>query len=92
MRFEWDEKKAANNLRKHRVSFAEAATVFEDPNAMTFDDPDHSRRESRFVTIGASRFDRLLFVAHADRSGRIRIISARRATRRESHDYEEAWI
>lgn len=91
MLFEWDPEKAEGNLRKHRVTFAEAATVFEDPNAITFDDPDHSRCELRFVTIGTSRFGRLLFVAHTDRSDRIRIISARQATRREGHEYEETW-
>ena len=89
MRYEWDPRKAANNLRKHRVSFLEAATVFTDPLAVTFDDPDHSSDEDRFITIGTSSSGRLLFVAHADRAGGIRIISARKVTRREAHDYEE---
>lgn len=89
MRYEWDPRKAASNLGKHGVSFVEAAIVFLDPLAVTFDDPDHSEEESRFVTIGTSSTGRLLFVAHADRSERVRIISARRATRGETHGYEE---
>ncbi len=89
MRYEWDPAKAARNERKHRVSFVEAATVFADPLAVTFDDPDHSSDEDRFITIGHSTAGRLLFVAHADRGAGIRIISARKATRRETHDFEE---
>ncbi len=90
MIYEWDANKAARNLQKHRVSFDEAATVFQDPSALTFDDPDHSIEERRFLTIGTSARQRILFVAHADRGeDRIRIISARRATRRESHAYQE---
>lgn len=89
MRYEWDPEKAAQNLEKHRISFLEAATVFLDPLAVSFDDPDHSTREARFITLGSSNAGRLLFVAHTDRAERIRIISARRATRRESNDYEE---
>lgn len=89
MKYEWDPKKAGRNLRKHNVSFAEATTVFLDPLAVTFDDPDHSVAEKRFITIGHSSADRLLFVAHADRGDRIRIISARKATRKETHAYEE---
>jgi len=88
--YEWDIKKAARNLRKHGVSFDEAKTVFLDPLAETFDDPDHSDEERRFITLGMSTSQRLLFVAHAD-SGedRVRIISARAATRRETHAYQE---
>lgn len=89
MIFEWDPAKAAKNYRKHKVTFAEAAAVFLDPLAVTFDDPDHSEAEDRFITIGHSSRNRLLFVAHTDRKERIRIISARRATRKEAHDYEE---
>jgi len=89
MQYEWDAKKAARNLQKHKVPFLAAATVFLDPLAITFDDPDHSANESRFITIGSSSTGRLLFVAHADRSDRVRIISARKATRKETHDYEE---
>lgn len=89
MRYEWDPKKAAKNQRKHNVSFAEAATVFLDPLAVTFDDPDHSVDESHFITIEHSSADRLLFIAHADSRDRVRIISARRTTRKETHEYEE---
>ena len=89
MIFEWDPAKAAKNYRKHKVTFAEAAAVFLDPLAITFDDPDHSEAEDRFITIGHSRRNQLLFVAHTDRKERIRIISARRATRKETHEYEE---
>ena len=90
MIYEWNAKKAARNLRKHGVSFDEAATVFQDPFALTFDDPDHSIEERRFLTIGTSARQRILFVAHADRGeDRIRIISTRRATRHESHAYQE---
>ena len=89
MRFEWDLKKTANNLRKHGISFKEAATVFGDPLSMTFEDPDHSINEDRFVTIGESRQRRILVVAHTDRRGVIRIISARKATPRERKFYEE---
>jgi uncharacterized protein len=78
------------NSRKHGVSFDEAVTVFQDPVALTFDDPDHSIEERRFLTIGVSVRQRILFVAHADRGeDRIRIISARTSTRRESHAYQE---
>ena len=89
MRFEWDLKKTAKNLRKHGISFKEAATVFGDPLSMTFEDPDHSINEERFVTIGESRPRRVLVVAHTDRRGVIRIISARKATPRERKFYEE---
>ena len=89
MEFEWDERKAAANRAKHKVTFSEAATVFGDPLSVTFPDPDHSFEEERFVTIGSSEQGRLLAVAHVDRAGRIRIISARRTTRRERKTYEE---
>ena len=88
--FEWDAQKAAENLKKHGVAFDEALTVFADLLANIFDDPDHSVDERRFITIGLSTKQRLLFVAHADRGGeRIRIISARRATRGEKHAYKD---
>jgi uncharacterized DUF497 family protein len=77
------------NQRKHRVSFHEASTIFGDPLAITFDDPDHSIGEQRFLTSGFSRLDRLLVVAHTERADRIRIISARVATRQEKKIYEE---
>ncbi len=89
MEFEWDERKAAENERKHRVSFHEAATVFGDPLAITFSDPDHSVGERRFLTFGMSQFNRLLVVSHADRNDRARIICARLLTRRERTIYEE---
>lgn len=87
--YEWDPKKAGLNLRKHRVSFAEAASVFLDPMALTFDDPDHSVEEEREITIGVSARQRVLFVAHAKRGNRIRVISARRATAKEKKQYAE---
>lgn len=89
MEFEWDPAKAAENLRKHKVSFDEAATVFGDPLALTFADPDHSGREERLLTFGLSRHNRLLTVSHTARHPRIRLISARRMTRRERKIYEE---
>lgn len=87
--FEWDPKKAKQNLKKHEVSFNEAATVLGDPMSMTFSDLDHSVDENRYITVGLSRFGKLLIVSHADRGDRIRIISARKATRRERRFYEE---
>ncbi len=73
--FEWDKKKAASNLRKHGVSFEEAATAFGDRLSLTVPDPDHSRGEERFVLIGLSAAGRLLVVAHTERLDTIRIIS-----------------
>ncbi len=67
MRFEWDRGKAAANLKKHAVSFEEAVTVFYDPLAATFDDPDHSHRERRYLTVGYSSRERLLVVSHTER-------------------------
>lgn len=89
MTFEWDSRKDAQNRRKHGVSFHEAATVFGDPLALTFLDPDHSVAEKRFVTVGKSTAHRLLIVAHTDRGESIRIISARETTLRERIQYEE---
>lgn len=89
MRFDWDAAKAAANLRKHKVLFVEAASVFGDPLACTFTDPDHSTGERRWLTFGISRTGRLLVVSHADYDDHIRIISARRATRHERKIYEE---
>jgi uncharacterized DUF497 family protein len=88
--FEWDQKKAASNLRKHGVSFEEAATAFGDPLSLTIPDPDHSLDEDRYVLIGESQMERLLVVAHTERSDTIRIISARLATRGERVSYEES--
>jgi uncharacterized DUF497 family protein len=89
MEFEWDERKAAKNLKKHGVSFHEAGTVFGDPMAITFHDPRHSDDEHRFLTFGLSRSNRFLVVAHTDRAGKTRIISARVMTKRERNIYEE---
>jgi len=87
--FEWDPRKSETNLRKHRVSFHEAATVFADPLTLTYPDPDHSIFEQRFLTIGTSNTGRLLIVAHTDKGETMRLISARRATARERKHYEE---
>jgi uncharacterized DUF497 family protein len=87
--FEWDPHKEAQNRRKHGISFREAATVFGDGLALTFPDPDHSIVEQRFITVGMSKVGRLLIVAHADRGDNIRIISARKTTKREQRHYEE---
>ncbi|HUY36744.1 MAG TPA: BrnT family toxin [Pirellulales bacterium] len=83
MEFEWDPDKAAGNLAKHSVSFHEAATVFGDPLAVTYFDPDHSGEEDRFLTFGHSSAGHVLVVSHTDRGDRTRIITARRATRKE---------
>ncbi len=89
MEFEWDPQKAAANLAKHKVSFEEAATVFGDPLGRIVADPRHSSVEERFVLLGLSQDHRLLAVMYVDRGEAIRIISARRATRRERRDNEE---
>lgn len=89
MDFEWDERKAAANLRKHKVSFTEAVSVFYDPLSATGDDPDHSIDERRFVTFGISASGRLLAVSHSDRDDAIRIISARPVTPVERSIYED---
>jgi uncharacterized DUF497 family protein len=87
--FEWDPKKAESNEAKHGISFPEAASVFLDPMAWTFPDPDHSIEEERFITVGISLNGEFVVVAHVElEEDRIRIISARRATKRERHDYE----
>ena len=89
MNFEWDPRKAAVNRRKHGVSFHDAATVFGDPLALTYPDPDHSVVEQRFITAGTSKAGSSLIVAHADRGETVRIISARKMTARERKQYEE---
>lgn len=86
---EWDRSKAAANQRKHRVSFAEAVTVFNDPLAVTIPDPDHSASERRFITMGVSEKGRLLVLFHTYRGELIRLVSARRPTRGEREQYEE---
>ena len=89
MRFEWDDKKARANWRKHRISFEEAATIFLDPLAVTFPDPQHSAQEQREITVGQSNQRRAVFVSHSPRGDRIRIISARKTTQGERRQYEE---
>lgn len=90
LRFEWDERKARTNLRKHGVSFEEAKTVFLDEDAILIQDPDHSGGEDRFVLLGLSTQLRILIVCHCYRQDDevIRVISARRADRRERGQYE----
>ncbi len=88
MEFEWDRDKAAANVKKHGVEFAEAVTVFGDPLEVTIADPDHSDGEVRFLSLGMSAGGRLLVVAYTERDGRIRIINAREATSQERKQYE----
>ncbi len=89
LRFEWDEDKNRENIKKHGVSFQEAQTVFLDENAMRFFDPDHSRDEDRFIMLGMSFKLRVLVVCHCHRENDtvIRIISARKADKHEAKDY-----
>ena len=87
--FEWDQDKAESNLKKHKVAFSEASTVFADPLSVTFADPDHSIGEDRYVTIGTSDRHRVLVISHTDRADRIRIISVRKASNKERRAYEE---
>ncbi len=89
MEFEWDTNKAAVNLLRHSISFDEAKTVFQDPFYIVFDDPDHSFEEDRWVAIGQSAEDRLLFISYTERGNAVRLISARRATPSERELYEE---
>ncbi len=89
MEFEWDPNKDAKNIKKHGVSFTEAATVFGDPLSTTFPDPDHSIQENRFIIVGLSNTGKLIVIAHTYRNNRVRIISARGTTRRERKFYEE---
>ncbi|MBI3850789.1 MAG: BrnT family toxin [Verrucomicrobia bacterium] len=89
LRFEWDANKAKGNLAKHDVSFEEASTVFGDPLSLTIPDPTHSQAEDRFILLGHSHQRKLLVVVHTERGDNIRIISARRASRRERKSYEE---
>jgi len=89
MEFEWDPKKATANVQKHGVTFQEAATVFGTPLAITFEDPDHSTEENRYITFGLSLQKRLIVVSHTERGDRTRIISARLMDRKERKIYEE---
>jgi uncharacterized DUF497 family protein len=93
LRFEWDERKSLQNKRKHGVSFEEAETVFSDDYGLLIDDPDHSGEEGRFLLLGLSATLRTLMVAHCYRKGDdvIRIISARKATRKERDIYNRRW-
>ena len=88
MEFEWDREKAKKNIRKHKVSFDEAVTVFHDPLSATFDDPDHSVGEQRLITVGYSSGGHLLVISHTERGKAIRIISARHATAHERKRHE----
>ena len=89
MEFAWDENKAVKNFSKHKVSFEEAKTVFNDPLYIDFYDPDHSYEEERYLIVGLSSKGRLLIVSYAERRDLIRIISAREVTRSEREVYEE---
>jgi len=86
--FEWDPEKAAANVKKHGVEFAEAMTIFGDPLELTIADPNHSEDECRFLSIGLSAGGRLLVVAYTERAGRTRIINAREASSQERKNYE----
>ncbi len=88
---EWDPTKAENNQKKHKVSFEEASTVFTDTLSLTIPDPLHSEDEERYVIVGESIKKRLLVVVHADRGGKIRIISARKANSHERRAYEKGY-
>jgi len=92
--FDWDENKARQNLRNHKVAFQEAKTVFNDPMLVTFDDQDHSDYEERFISIGVSSNNRLLLVVHTEQERKadtilVRIISSRKVTKHERRTYEE---
>ena len=87
--FEWDARKAAANAEKHGVTFDEALSAFSDPLSRSIPDPDHSTNEDRFLLLGLSASGRLLAVAHTERADRIRLISARLASKRERRSYEE---
>ena len=93
LRFAWDGAKEAENRRKHGVSFQEAETVFSDDHALLIDDPEHSDNEPRFVLLGLSSRLRTLVVVHAHRATEdvIRLISARKANRRERANYNRRW-
>ncbi len=87
--FEWDEKKAQANFKKHKVSFEEAKSIFNDPWLLTFPDFEHSNGEQRQLSIGLSTRGRVLIVVHTDRGKNIRLISGRRATPNERKVYEQ---
>ena len=85
---EWDDEKEVINLKKHGVSFEEGATIFNDPMIATIPDPDHSKEEERFISIGVSVQGQLLVVVHTERKEKIRLISCRKATSGERKGYE----
>jgi uncharacterized protein len=87
--FEWDEAKARESLRKHKISFEEAETVFDDPLSITIPDPEHSKSEHRFIDLGQSETGKIIVVTYTQRARATRIIGARRATRAERRKYEE---
>jgi uncharacterized protein len=92
--FEWDPKKARSNLRKHKVGFERAATVFRDPNLLSIPDEEHSGSEERWITMGLDETGILLVLSHtfdslSAEASRIRVISARKATKRETEQYEK---
>ena len=91
LRFEWDERKNRTNRRKHGVWFEEAQSIFDDPRALLFPDPDHSEDQERFILLGASSVGRVLLVVHCynESAELFRIISARKANRKEVRVYEE---
>lgn len=89
LNFEWDEAKAAINLQRHQISFEEAKTVFYDPFLQTFPDPNHSDDEHRYLSIGQSLTGRICVVIHTEQQTSIRLISCRKATRKERNDYEQ---
>lgn len=89
MEFEWDKNKAIVNLSRHDILFDEAKTIFQDPFYVVFDDPAHSFEEDRYIAIGQSAQDRLLFLSYTERGNAVRLISARKATRSERELYEQ---
>jgi len=90
LKFEWDRSKAVLNIKKHGVSFEDAATAFGDPLSVTIHDPKHSDDEDRFLLLGETQDKKLVVVAHTDRKDKIRLINARPATRQERKDYEKS--
>ena len=89
LEFEWDSEKARRNLRKHSVTFREGMMVFNDEFALTYSDDAHSRHEQRFLTLGLSDVGRVLVISHTMVGEKVRLISARKATRRERELYEK---
>ncbi len=89
LRFEWDDEKSNANIKKHRVGFDEAATIFNDPCSVTIHDPDHSVAEQRYIDIGNSSKGRVLVVVYTERGANIRIVTCRKATPSERKLYEE---